>query len=93
MQEEFAELKVKMKKHHDALNKRIDRLVGSVNHMAQCVDEFNENYRRIIDHLSQATTQGVVNSIRREATFPLESPEELHQYLEDDPECVQLIDR
>ncbi len=75
------------------MHARIDKLVGSVNHMAQCVDEFNDNYKRILDALNRSTANDVVHSMKQQASFPFDSPEALYEYMEIDPEMVQLIDR
>ncbi len=93
VQEEIAEIKLKLKRFNENLNGRIDKVVGAVNHMAQCVDEFNDNYKRILDAVNQATTSKVLNSIRNDVNFPFTTPDELHAYVEADPEAVQLIDR
>ncbi len=90
---ELADLQVKQKRNHDALHKRIDSLVGSVNHMAQCVDEFNDNYKRIQEAINRSTANDMAQHLDKQAKFPFETREEVYEYIEFDPEMVQLIDR
>ncbi len=93
IQDELAEIKVKLRRNQENMHARIDKLVGSVNHMAQCVDEFNDHYKQILDAINRSTTNEVVASMKKQAIFPFETPEDLYEYIENDSEMVQLIDR
>ena len=93
IKKELCDINTRLKRSQDTLHKRIDKIVGSVNHMSQCVDEFNDKFHKILQAVNRSTANDVAKHVNKQASFPFETPEELHDYIEYDPEMVQLIDR
>ncbi len=91
--EQYAAIKERIEKLEKNLNKRIDRLQGTVMFMSKCVEDFNENFGSIMDLVKEQRVREVANNITEELVFPLSSTVDVQAYIESDPQMVKLIDR
>ena len=75
------------------INRRIDRLQGTVAFVAKCVEDFNDNFSSLMDVVKEKRATDVADNLSYEVAFPFRSTADVNSYLEHDPKMVKLVDR
>ena len=93
LEDQYSYIKDKVNCLEKNVNKRIDRLQGTVSYMAKCVEDFNENFAVIMEVVRDKRAFDVADSLKEDASFPLQTTQDVENYLEKDPQAVKAIDR
>ena len=93
LEENYAAIKDRVSLLEKNVNKRIDRLQGSINYMSKCVEDFNENFGTIMELIREKRVRDTAETLPPDTTFPLSSKKRVNKYLEKDPQCIEMIDR
>ncbi len=89
----YAAIKAKVDALEKSVHRRIDKLQGSVNYVAKCVEDFNENFASIMNVVKDNQVRAVADTLPFETSFPLTTKEEVDEYVESDPKAIKLTER
>ncbi len=93
LEEQYNHIKDKVLCLEKNVNKRIDRLQGTVSYMAKCVEDFNENFAVIMEVVRDKRALDVADTMKEDVVFPLQTTDDVDAYLEKDPQAIKAIDR
>ena len=91
--EQIASIKERIAQLEKNVYKRMDRMQGTMQYLAKCVEEFNENFATIMEVVKDQRVRTLAETDDFEVVFPLTTKEEVDKYIEEDPQMVKLIDR